>query len=844
MPTTAPAQSPTTAQAPATAANSTRHLIPDGIPTTAHRDHTAERVAMPLGGLGGGCFLLQANGGFSGWSLKHRPDLLREPIVFASLAVAGGKGWARILQGPTPDWRVMLTRGPSVWSAGGQGAPGQHFGLPAFTESEAFRAFPLQESHLSDDRLPVKVSVGGWSPFIPGDTDATSLPVAYLEYAITNDSASPLDLVFGFHSAQLLTGDPKNDPYSTARRIPQGVVLDSRALPTQADGTPGTLPERPDGSFSITIPESEVKVDAAWLRSGWFDTQTELWRRVSEARHAECSPFADGDGERGASVTSTLHLAPGETRTMRVQLAWYVPELNARNEWQPTTPWYANRFPAIDALIDHAHAGMTTFRERTLAFTTALHGCDLPREAIDAVASNLAILKSPTLLRVTDGRIWGWEGCHDDAGSCHGSCTHVYNYAQALADLFPDLERSLREGEFIHSQYPDGGQMFRQSLPPDRPLPEKNPQLPACDGQLGGLIKLYRDWRRCGDTDWLRSLWPQVRSSLEFCIRTWDPKRDGHLAEPHHNTYDIEFWGEDPLCTTFYCGALSAGIAMAKALGEDVADWPAILTAARGVLRSHCFNGRYLKQNVRWKDLEAKDPTVGSLGHQKITSDTRVIIEKEGPKYQHGEGLLADALLAAWMARHAGLDPVIDEDLELAHLDAIVRHNVRESLRDHACPQRPGYALHDEGGMVMCTWPDGGRPTMPFVYSDELWTGIEYQVANHLITLGRVEEGMTIVRLVRARYDGRRRNPYNEIECGHFYTRALASYGLIQALSGARYDAVDKVLHLTPRIAGDFSGFFAHGSAWGRIGVRNGKPFVELSEGKLAIERIDFTPMA
>ena len=107
--------------------------------------------------------------------------------------------------------------------------------------------------------------------------------------------------------------------------------------------------------------------------------------------------------------------------------------------------------------------------------------------------------------------------------------------------------------------------------------------------------------------------------------------------------------------------------------------------------------------------------------------------------------------------------------------------------------------------MLLCTWPKGGELSLPFVYSNEVWTGIEYQVASHLMLMGLVDEGLEIVRACRDRYDGRVRNPFNEYECGHWYARAMSSYALAARLDRARcYDAVDKVLYLQPRIKGDF----------------------------------------
>ncbi len=195
--------------------------------------------------------------------------------------------------------------------------------------------------------------------------------------------------------------------------------------------------------------------------------------------------------------------------------------------------------------------------------------------------------------------------------------------------------------------------------------------------------------------------------------------------------------------------------------------------------------------------------------------------------------------MGAWMAEVCGLGTPLDAAKVTSHLRAVYRHNLKHDLWDHANPQRPEYAVGREGGLLLCTWPKGGKPSLPMVYSDEVWTGIEYQVASHLIRLGCVEEGLEIVRVARSRYDGRVRNPFDEYECGHWYGRALSSYALLFALTGARYDAVEKVLYVSPRIAGDWRAFLCTATGYGTVGMRNGEPFLEVRSGEILAARIE-----
>jgi hypothetical protein len=115
-------------------------------------------------------------------------------------------------------------------------------------------------------------------------------------------------------------------------------------------------------------------------------------------------------------------------------------------------------------------------------------------------------------------------------------------------------------------------------------------------------------------------------------------------------------------------------------------------------------------------------------------------------------------------------------------------------------------------------------------------------MASHMISLGLVEQGLDLVRTSRARYDGRVRNPFDQMEAGHWYARALSSYALLQACSGASYDAVRKVLYLQPAVAGDFRCFLATDGGYGVVGVRQGKPFLEVVSGRIDYDRLEYTP--
>ena len=793
-----------------------------------------ERVAFPLGGLGAGMLCIEGTGALSHVSLRNKPDVFHEPCVFAALGVKGNPAAARVLEGPVPPWKLF---GPPDT---GNGAGGKSYGLPRFRSSSFSCRFPFATVTLTDPKVPLEAEVTVWSPFEPGDTDGSSLPVAALEYRLRNRSKAALEAVWSWNAVNFMA---TKDRPQAVRAVDRGFVLwggAEKAKPWE------------EGSFSATVAEATAKVNAAWFRGGWFDPLTLAWKDVAEAACVERGPVAEGAASPGASLFVPLTLAPGESRTVTLRFAWYVGESELRSGKDPagTTPgdpperfrpWYAGRFASVDEVGRYFADHYDELRERAARFRDCFYDTTLPAEVVEAVAANLTILKSPTVLRQTDGRVWAWEGCSDKSGCCSGSCTHVWNYAQALPHLFPDLERSLRETEFGPSQAESGHQAFRSALP----IREVEHDFhAAADGQLGGIMKVHRDWRISGDTEWLRRLWPRVRRSLDYCIATWDPGLEGVLAEPHHNTYDIEFWGPNGMCTSFYLGALAAAVAMGRALGDDVNRYAELWTRGTKKAEADLFDGEYFVQKVRWKDLRAGSPLAAKSMVGEYSPEARALLEKEGPKYQYGPGCLSDGVLGAWMAEVCGVGQVLDARKVRSHLLAVHRHNLKKDLREHANPQRPSYACGGEGGLLLCTWPKGGMPSLPFVYSNEVWTGIEYQVASHLMAMGQVEEGLEIVRACRDRYDGRVRNPFNEYECGHWYARAMSSYALLQGLTGARYDAVEKVLHLRPRLRGDFRAFLAVAGGYGTVGVKAGQPFFQPVVGKPEVREIRYEAAA
>jgi uncharacterized protein (DUF608 family) len=813
---------------------------------TTYEGERLNRVAFPLGGIGAGMVCLEGTGALSHVSVRHKPDVFNEPFMFGAISVKGLENGSKVLEGPVPGRK--LYGAPYT----GNGSSNSHYGFPRFDHAEFLARFPFATVRLQDDDLPLDVEVKGWSPFVPGQEDLSSLPMAALEYTFVNRTDSALSLVFSYHAENFMRirgantwGISYEDRGHNIGKSKNGFIL-----------AQSCFPDKPHykGDFAISTLE-DATVDHRWFRGGWYDARTMLWKDIEQAQ-----PLTDTatSGSVNASLYVPFTLQPGDSKTIHLMMSWYVPHSDQRFGGIPAVdgppvcdpataccsseytsqfyePWYAQRFSDIQEVSQFLESNYHDLRSQSELFSQTFFASDLPPEVLEAVSANLGILKSPTVLRQKDGALWAFEGCFDSgSGCCIGSCTHVWNYAQAIPHLFPRLERSLRETEFFHSQNEAGHQNFRSALPIQST--DHNFHA-AADGQLGGMMKVFREWRISGDTEWLRSLWPEVKLSYEFCSGLWDPDKSGVLVEPHHNTYDIEFWGPDGMCSSIYLGATQAMIRMAEALGDETGPYTELLTKGIHLMENELYNGEYFIQNTTWEGLNTPPPDehLDEAWNINYSEEAYALLKKEGPKYQYGKGCLSDGIIGAWFDAVCGLPEFLDREKVHSHLNSIYRYNFRTDLSDHVNPQRPGFGTGKEGGLLLCTWPRGDEPALPFVYSNEVWTGIEYQVASHLMMHGEVQKGLDIVREVRRRYDGTIRNPFNEYECGHWYARALSSYALIQGLTGLFYDAVDQTLYINSQLGNDFQCFISTETGYGLAGLKKGEPFLKVIQGNIEV---------
>ena len=787
------------------------------------------RISCPLGGIGTGGIGLGGRGNLQDWQIFNRPEIGNAlDYSFPSL-------WVRTA-GKVPYSAVLERRLLPPYDLQEQGLGSANVpGLPRLAEAKFFGSFPLSRIDFEDADCPVKVSLEAFSPFQPLDADASGLPCAMLVYKIRNPGAAEAEAVVAWSISNPVgrSDSRKNDPRTTAGI--SGISMTDPSLPA------GDLLQ---GSFvlaALTEEGAAVEVLPKWPGNSWFNAPHHFW--FEEFAKTGNLGSAQEPSSPVGSVSIRQRIPAGGARSFRFLLTWRFPNRTpARCGWDAPAGqekallgnYYCTRFKDAWEVAEYVSAHLNELENRTRDFVAILESSTLPGAVKDAAASNLSTLVSNTSFRIADGSFHGFEGCGDKAGLGFGTCAHVWNYEVATQFLFPALARSMRETNFGYATDAEGHMDFRHKLP----LGFEHWGAAAADGQMGQIVKLYLDWILSGDDAWLSRQWPAARRALAYAWRPggWDERKSGVMDGVQHNTYDVEFYGPNPTCGTWYLAALRAMERMASAMGdaELASDCHRMCEQGSRWIDANLFNGEYYIQQIRGA---APDKIASGLIEGYGGKDTW------HPQFQVGDGCFVDQLIGQHMATIAGLGELLDPDHIRKATASIYRYNLKRSLVHHASVQRV-YALNDEAGLVIVDYAKGSRPEVPMPYYGEVWSGLEYSAASLMMTHGMVDEGIECVRNTRSRYDGEKANPYDETEYGRHYARAMASWAAIPALSGFRYDARAHRIDVAPVLRADrFQCFWSAPGAWGSFELTPRKFKLQAVSGSVPLNELTIAPL-
>ena len=796
-------------------------------------------ISFPLGGIGSGSIGLAGNGSLVDWEIYNIPNKNSTNYYthFALRAFDGDQIVdARVLKGrERRDFCGKHARnfGSGIYTDTLEG-------FPHFEECTFEGEFPIANIDFADSHFPARVRLTAFNPFIPLDDFNSSLPAAFFEITIENTSDKPLKYETAFSVA--------NPFYRSVNTKQNGGVL-------------LTGKEKTCNNLCALTDSKDVKITAQWYR-GWRnnmyrDNVRTFWNEFSGGAPISERDYGNDGGNDVCTIGAALELSSGEKKSVRFVLSWYIPEY--RNYWfkclyengqdKTWNNYYATKF---DSSLDVARYCLENYSElykKTDRFREILYRSSLDDCFKEAIASGISVLKTAVVLRLEDGSFYGWEGIHEHHGSCDGTCQHVWNYAYALCYLFPSLERSIRDMWKSYGTLDSGETVMRIALPLGRPefvnlfTGDGKKGNPCADGHFGEIIKSYREWKISGDDEWLKERWEHLKRVLSFAWSDentcrWDEDCSGVLKGAQHHTLDIEMFGANGWLQGFYMCAIRAMADMAQYLGdtEEKALCDRLFENGYKYTAEKLFNGRWFVQEF---DLFS-DYVYDKYNCRTIFENA----ETGQVKHQLGHGCFIDQLCGQWHALLCGCGDVFDIEQIKSTLLSIYDNNFHASMKDMANPWRI-FAAEDEGGTLMCSYPEGVfKPSNPIPYGEEVMTGFEYAFAGLLIAYGFYDKAVTVVKAVRDRYDGERRNPWNDLECGNNYSRSMASFAFLPLLTGFVADLPRGKIVLSPKVeCRPLRTLVSVDSGWGELEISDKAVSIALEDGDLSLEVVEM-PMA
>lgn len=577
------------------------------------------------------------------------------------------------------------------------------------------------------------------------------------------------------------------------------------------DGAEDAMKKSVDyGSMTLALVESKnfVKSSADYQPKDGI-----LNEKTLEAERACANPAPVG------ALARSFQLKPGEQATARFVLTWYFPNYRGAALNTSTERDYGSRFSSARAVAIDVVGKLDELTARTRLWHDTWYDSTLPWWFLDRTFINTSILASNTSYLLQGGRFFGFEGDHLG----YGTCTHVWAYVQAMGRLFPDLERGLRE---IVDYNPKVGFDSKTGGIGQRGEMVRNP---ADDGQAGIILRTLLVHQTQADNQFLKRIYPQMKMGMNFLVNQHDADKDGILTGAQMNTLDAEWYGKITWISLYYGAALRAAAEMADDMKDTEAatEWRAIADRGRKFIESDMFNGEYF--------IHLPDPE-----HPKSPGT-----------YQ---GCHLDQLLGQSWAYHVGLGTVIDPVKATKALDSIWRYNFTTDVGPYREKFTGGrwLAMPGEGGFIMCTWPNQGSEALKIGhdyfagYLNECMSGFEYSTSALMMWHGMPERSLAHTRIMHERQQGAKRNPWNEVEWGSFYSRAMASYGVFTASCGFEYNGPAGTMGFAPKVKPErFKAAFTAAEGWGsfeqtRDAQRVQTHTVKLKWGSLNLKEISF----
>ncbi|WP_316791973.1 GH116 family glycosyl hydrolase [Pedobacter frigoris] len=673
-------------------------------------------------------------------------------------------------------------------------------------------SYPVANIKYSSKGFPMEVNLKIYSPFIPLDAERSALPATILRLEAVNKGKSPLNVsVLGWMengvnklSGKAKTGQRKNEVISLEKST--GIFSSFETTNEEVRGATDS------GSMSFVLHGIKGKAQTSF--SPW----------PVEGKHFDAASTSPSSVEAPEKLVGALgfseQVLPGKSLKANYSISWHFNNVNPRLKKLVKDAeagyHYGAKFKDARAVSEFINANFNELSSTTELWSNTWNNSTLPHWFLERTFVNIGTLATANTYRFADGRFWGWEG----VGACAGTCTHVWQYAQAVGRIFPELERGLREKVDLGVGFKEdsGAIIFRA----------ENESRPAIDGQAGTVLRFYREHQMSKDSAFLQNNWPKIKKAIQFMLAQ-DKNGDGMTDTPMENTLDAVWEGEIAWIVGLCIAAARAGQAMAEEMKDDTfaKTCEQYVSNGRRNMEKELFNGEYF---IHRPDAVQGRKNLGSYNTCHI-----------------------DQVYGQSWAFQVGLPRVLDKEKALAALKALWKYNFTMDVGPYIKTHTGGrpYALSGEGGMVMNTNPRnepkpfGENVSWQLGYFHECMSGFEHQVAAHFMAEGMVEESLVLTRVIHERHHAAKRNPFNEIECSDHYARAMASYGTFITACGFEYHGPKGYIAFAPKWNKEnFKAPFTSAEGWGtysqqKSGLKQTHN-LELKYGGLALNKLSF----
>ena len=774
-------------------------------------------IGMPIGGLHSGTVYVGGDGRLWLWQIYNESyDGIKEGIDPKNVQWYNGREYVNVrprdgsayVEPAIADNLRILEQGFSIsWRANGvlqtRELRSGHWDEVIFEAS-----YPSCRILYTAKDIPVDVALQIYSPFIPLDVDNSSLPLTTFHLEAKNKTDKSIEVYIngwlenGVHKPRKEFQGVKKT--AVAKPLAGATTIlfscEGVSLPEQQAGDHGTMALYCNAPEALAIP------------------MVQHWPIDLNSPAPSEQPISSAfDKLQVGCIRLKRTLGPKANTTVSYAISWHFnnphPKLRQHLKDAQQGYWYGTKFANALEVLQYYHANRVYLTEKTLSWINTWYDSSLPYWFLDRTLLNIGTLATANSYRFGTGRFWAWEG----VGSCAGTCTHVWQYAQAMGRLFPQLERNLRETTDLGIGFVNesGAIIFRAEYE----------SRPAIDGQAGVILRFYREHQMSPDSNFLSQNWAKLKKAVQFIIDQ-DRNGDGMTDTPMENTLDAVWEGE----IAWIVGLCLAAVKAAELMADEVNDSAFKEICARYVKKGSAamdtdlFNGEYY---IHRPNKE--------FGRKKLGSYNTCHIDQV-----YGQ---------AW-AFQVNLPRINNREKTRAALKALWKYNFTMDVGPYIKTHLNGrpYALSGEGGMVMNTNPNnesspyGEEVTWQLGYFHECMSGFEHQVAAHMMAEDMADESLILTRCIHDRYHAAKRNPYNEIECSDHYARAMASYGTFINACGYAYHGPKKQLEFAPRIQQKaFKAAFTCATGWGTYQQKQQSGFessISLAHGSLALQSL------